>query len=91
MDINTVINIAILLLGYWIARYIKQQDTNQKNNMLFQEQTKKELDQYQAETKAEMNEIKLNYLDRFDEVKSLIVSTADRQFDKIINLVTKHK
>lgn len=91
MDVNTIFNIAILIVSFWIARYIKQQDTNQKNNLAFQEKTKKELDLYQAETKDEMNEIKLNYLDRFDEVKKLIVDTSDKQFDKIINIVNNHK
>lgn len=90
MDVNTVINLAILILGFWIVRYIKQQDADKKAILAFQQKTKEDLEEYQKATKEEMNEIKLNYLDRFDEVKTLIVLTADKQFDRLTNMF-KHK
>lgn len=90
MDVNTAINLVILILGFWIVRYIKQQDADKKSIMEFQMKSKEELESYQKSTTAEMNEIKLNYLDRFDEVKTLIVTTADKQFDRITNMF-KHK
>jgi len=90
MDVNTILNSVILILGFWLVRYIRQQDAEKKANEIYQKETRKETEAYQKATTTEMNEIKLNYLDRFDEVKALIVESENRLFDRLYSIF-KHK
>jgi uncharacterized membrane-anchored protein YhcB (DUF1043 family) len=75
MDINTALNIVILIMGFWLTRYVKQQDIFQKNTTA-----------YQVSTTKEMNEIKFNYLDRFKKQSDESLNHKAELIDKI-NLV----
>lgn len=84
MDINTVLNIIVLIVAFWIKKYINDQDKKFNEFQSKHDEAQIATTDYQKATTKEISQVKFNYLDRFETLNGKVHETKE-QLTKSIN------